>query len=240
VVSNPDCRRMLRHLHPKLTLPTLRDTPAPQAGKAPPSAALRQYGADHAACMRLYPGSLLPAKRKAPGGYTPAQQLSGDMSREGASGGTAAEPVQRRQTVTDVLGAAAAVLGMPPGALGGATVNSATGGALPSQLQTLPELLAVAARFPPWKQRCLAQRASAALPGLALASGPGALQGCLALLDAAGGAADAVGALLAAVPRLLVAEALSSRTAGSGGDSSGAGDGSSRQQRACDLQPASC
>lgn len=217
---------MLRHLHPKLTLPTLHDTATPEAGKTPSSAAHRQYGADHAACMRSQPGSLLPAKRKAPGGYTPAQQLSEDMSREGALRGTAAEPVQRRWTVSDVLRVAAAVLGTPPGVLGGATANGAAGGAVPSQLQTLPELLAFAAGFPPWKQRCLARRASAA--GLALASGPGALQGCLALLDAAGGATDAVGALLAAVPRLLVAEALSSRTAGSGGNPSGSGGGSSR------------
>ena len=216
---------MLRHLHPKLALPTLHDTAAPQAGKAPPSAAHRQYGADHAACMRPRLGSLLPTKRKAPGGCTPPQQLSGDMSQEGASRGTAAEPVQLRWTVSDVLRGAAAVLGTAPGVLGGATAKSENGGTVPSHPETLPELLAIAARFPPWKQRCLACQVSAALPELALAAGPGALQGCLALL--------------AAVPRLLVTEALSSRTAGSGGDPSGGGGGSSRQQRACDFQPAS-
>jgi len=75
----------------------------------------------------------------------------------------------------------------------------------------------------PWEKACLTRRLAAALPAAAFSSGgAGGLGGLLAVLDAGGGAAEAAQGLLDLVPQLLVGEALSSRTAGSGGDPTGA------------------
>jgi hypothetical protein len=214
---------MLRHLHPQLGLPTLCEGAAAHAGRAQQSAAHRRYSADRAGWQQ--PGLLLSRKRKARGGGFTAEQVADSTPQESEPGhDKATTPAQQRCSLGAVLQAAAAILGMAAGALGASSGKPPIAGQ-PAQIRTLPGLLAAAARLRPWQQRCLAQQASAALPELALAASPASLLGCLALLDAAGGAADAVRALLAAVPRLLVAEALSSRTAGRGGNPTGAKPG---------------
>lgn len=226
---------MVQHLHPQLQLPTLCQAAQHQTVGQLWSAARRRYAADRAACLarhsilqqarRALPAAaLLPAKRKFSDDAA-AQQSSDQPSQHSAISSAselpAAMPRRQHRPLRAVLCAAAAVLTDPSEESGDAANSRQTAAALPDDLQTLPQALAAAASLRPWEQRCLVQHLAAALPQLALACHPGALLGCLALLDAAGAAADGARALLAVAPQLLVAEALSSRTAGSGGDPSG-------------------
>lgn len=158
---------------------------------------------------------------------------SGGAAQPAAGGSaTPAPPKQLRWTLRGVVKAASNILGTPTGPSEGNAGSQADVAASPQGLDTLQQLLRAASGLRPWEQRRLVQQLAAAVPALALSSGIGGMLAALAVLDAAGGAADAAQALLTAVPPLLVAEALSSRTAGSGGNPSGTGVGKSEQRSA--------